>query len=73
MKVGRMATPTPMVPVLVSGCRVLHHTTSFDPVLYNRYVHMRALERTGGNEHWWALRELLVIDGELLVVLVVPT
>ena len=51
----------------------MHHAISFDVVLYNRYVHMRALERTGGNEHWWALRELLVNDGELLVVLVVPT
>src|SRR5579859_1927249 len=46
VRVGRMATLTLMVLALVSGCRVLHHPTSFDPVLYNRYVRMRVLKRT---------------------------
>src|SRR5579859_2265507 len=46
MRVGHMATPTLMVLALVFGCRGLHRTTSFGPVLYNRYVRMRALKRT---------------------------
>jgi hypothetical protein len=33
MKNGCIATPTPMVLLLISGCRVWHHPASFDPVL----------------------------------------
>ena len=46
MKAGHMAMQTPMVLMLVFGCRVLHYATWFDPVLYNQYVRMRASKRT---------------------------
>jgi hypothetical protein len=37
-KVGQKATPTQIVLVLVSGCRVLHHAILFDSVISNGCV-----------------------------------
>lgn len=41
--VRHVGTSRPMELVVVSGCEVLHRTTSFEPVLYNWYERMQAL------------------------------
>lgn len=57
MKIGCMAMSTQIVVMLISGCRVLHHTTLVDGVVYNQYVRMPVLGRIVPNKD--VFRDLL--------------